>query len=59
MENEPTSEFMELYNMWKEHYKELVEYDNLLEMKSKMLDLHARIDKDLDAKILHPLPKNK
>ena len=58
MEKEPTSEFMELYNMWKDHYKELdVDYKNLLEMKTKMLDLHVRMDKNLDAKTLHPLPK--
>jgi hypothetical protein len=60
MKKEPTSEFMELYNMWKDHYKELdVDYKNYLVNKSKMIDLHVRIDKNLDAKTLHPLPKNK
>lgn len=57
-EKEPTSEFMELYNTWKEFYKELnVEYYELVEMKSKWVDLQVRMERDLDAKILHQLPK--
>jgi hypothetical protein len=59
MENEPTSEFLELYNTWSEYYKELnIEYYDLVKIKSQWLDLHVRMDRDLDAKILHPLPKN-
>jgi hypothetical protein len=39
MDKEPTPEFMELYNIWKDHYKELeVDYKNLLEIKSKFID---------------------
>ena len=60
MEKEPTSEFMELYNTWKEFYKELnVEYYDLVEIKSNWIDLQVRMERDLTAEILHPLPKNK
>jgi len=59
MEKEPTSEFMELYNTWKDYYKEFdVDYNNLLEMKSHWIDLQIRMERDLTAEILHPLPKN-
>jgi hypothetical protein len=60
MDKEPTPEFMELYNIWKDHYKELdVDYKNLLEIKSKFIDLQTRMERDLTAPILHPIPKNK
>jgi hypothetical protein len=59
MENKPTPEFMELYNTWKDLYKELnIEYYDLVETKSKFINLQIRMERDLDAKILHPLPKN-
>jgi len=59
MEKETTSEFIELYNEWKDHYKKLeVNYKNFLEMNTKKLDLNVRMRKTWDAKTLHPLPKN-
>lgn len=60
MENEPTPEFMELYKTFSMYYKELnVEYYDLVEIKCKWIDLQIRMERGLDAKILHPLPKNK